>query len=36
MEEFLSKNLHHKVDLVPKRKLKEQIKEQILSEAIAV
>lgn len=34
LEEFLSKKLHQKVDLVPKRKLKSQLKSQILSEAI--
>lgn len=36
IEEFLSKNLHHKIDLVPKRKLKAQLKEQIMEEAIAI
>jgi predicted nucleotidyltransferase len=35
MEEYLSKQLKTHVDLVPKRKLKPQIKEQILQEAIA-
>ena len=36
IEDFISKNLHHKIDLVPKRKLKEQLKEQIMDEAIAI
>jgi len=36
LEEFLSQKLHHKVDLVPKRKLKPQLKSQILSEAIVL
>ena len=36
MEEYLSHKLQVAVDLVPKRKLKEQLKEQILSEAIAI
>jgi predicted nucleotidyltransferase len=36
IEEFISKKLHNHVDLVPKRKLKQQIKEQILQEAIAI
>lgn len=36
LEDFLSTKLHHKVDLVPKRKLKSQIKDQILSEAIEI
>ena len=36
IEEYLSKKLHNDVDLVPKRKLKLQIKEQILQEAIAI
>lgn len=36
LEDFLSTKLHHKVDLVPKRKLKPQIRDQIMHEAIAV
>ncbi len=36
MEEYLSRHLHGTVDLVPKRKLKAQIKDQILKEAIAI
>ena len=36
LEEFLSDKLHHRVDLVPKRKLQPQLKEQILREAIAI
>ena len=36
IEEFLSDKLHLEVDLVPKRKLKPQIREDILKEAIAV
>jgi len=36
LEEYLSKQLHQNVDLVPKRKLKKQLKTQILQEAIAV
>lgn len=36
MEEFLSKKLKHAVDLVPKRKLKAQLRDTILKEAIAV
>ena len=36
LEEYLSEQLHNKVDLVPKRKLKAQLKNQILKEAIAV
>ena len=36
MEDYLSHQLHHNVDLVPKRKLKAQIKTQILNEAIAI
>ena len=36
IEEYLSKQLHNHVDLVPKRKLKPQIKEQVLKEAIAI
>jgi predicted nucleotidyltransferase len=36
LEEYLSKSLQKSVDLVPKRKLKMSIKEQILDEAIAV
>jgi len=35
IEEYLSKKLQHHVDLVPRRKLKEQIKQQVLKEAIA-
>jgi len=36
IEEYLSKKLKQPVDLVPKRKLKAQLKNQILQEAIAV
>ncbi len=36
LEEYLSDKLNINVDLVPKRKLKKQLKEQILNEAIAV
>lgn len=36
IEEFLSKKLKHDVDLVPKRKLKAQLRDVILQEAIAV
>ena len=36
IEEFLSEKLKHTVDLVPKRKLKPQLRESILKEAIAV
>jgi predicted nucleotidyltransferase len=36
LEEYLSNSLQKHVDLVPKRKLKTAIKEQILKEAIAV
>ena len=36
MEEYMSEKLNIPVDLVPKRKLKLQIKDQILEEAIAV
>ncbi|MEA3521646.1 MAG: nucleotidyltransferase family protein [Campylobacterota bacterium] len=36
IEEYMSKQLHVDVDLVPKRKLKKQLKEQILSEAIKI
>ena len=36
MEEFLSKELNHDVDLVPKRKLKPQLRDTILKEAIAI
>lgn len=36
LEEFLSEKLKHKVDLIPKRKIKEQLKEQILNEAITL
>lgn len=36
IEEFLKEKLKHAVDLVPKRKLKSQIKSQILKEAISI
>ena len=36
IEELLSSKLKNHVDLVPRRKLKSQIKDQILSEAIAI
>ena len=36
MEEYMSEKLNIHVDLVPKRKLKLQIKDQILEEAIAI
>ena len=36
MEEFLSKRLQLDVDLVPKRKLKRQLRDDILKEAIAI
>jgi len=36
LEEYISDKLHLEVDLVPKRKLKEQIKSQILNEAIQI
>ncbi|MFK5938587.1 MAG: nucleotidyltransferase family protein [Sulfurimonas sp.] len=36
IEEFLSKKLKHVVDLVPKRKLKPQLRDTILKEAIAI
>jgi len=36
MEEYMSEKLKIHVDLVPKRKLKLQIKDQILEEAIAI
>ena len=36
IEEFLSEKLKHSVDLVPKRKLKPQLRDAILQEAIAV
>ena len=36
MEEYMSHQLHNRVDMVPKRKLKNQIKDQVLSEAIAI
>lgn len=36
LEEYLSNSLQKHVDLVPKRKLKTAIKEQVLKEAIAV
>lgn len=36
IEDYLSNKLHRSVDLVPKRKLKPQLKTQILNEAIAI
>ena len=36
IEEFLTEKLHRNVDLVPKRKLKSQLKAQILKEAIVI
>ena len=36
LEEFLTHKLGNKVDLVPKRKLHQRIKAQVLQEAIAV
>ncbi|MEA1920415.1 MAG: nucleotidyltransferase family protein [Campylobacterota bacterium] len=36
LEEYLSTQLNHSVDLVPRRKLKAQLKAHILKEAIAV
>jgi predicted nucleotidyltransferase len=36
LEEYLSKQLRRKVDLVPKRKLHPLIKQDILKEAIAI
>jgi len=36
IEEFLSNKLKHSVDLVPTRKLKPQLRDAILQEAIAV
>ena len=36
IEEFLKERLHHSVDLVPRRRLKHRLKEQILHEAIAI
>ena len=36
LEELLSKTLQAPVDLVPKRKLKERLKQTILNEAIAL
>ena len=36
MEEYLSKKLQLDVDLVPKRKLKAQLRDAILKEAIAI
>ena len=36
IEEYLSHQLHRRVDLIPKRKLKRQLKEQVLREAIAI
>lgn len=36
LEEVLSKSLQKNVDLVPRRKLKKAIKDQVLKEAIAV
>ena len=36
LEEYLSASLQNSVDLVPKRKLKAEIRDQILKEAIAI
>ncbi len=36
MEEFLKKKLQINVDLIPKRKLKRQLRDEILKEAIAI
>lgn len=36
LEEYMSEQLSSSVDLVPKRKLKAELKDQILKEAIAV
>ena len=36
IEEFLSQKLGHKIDLVPRRKLKSRLREQIMEEALAV
>ncbi|WP_418640778.1 nucleotidyltransferase family protein [Sulfurimonas sp. ST-27] len=36
LEEFLSEKLQTQVDLVPKRKLKKQLRKDILQEAIAI
>jgi len=36
LEEYLAHKLGHKVDLVPKRKLHQRIKAQVLQEAITV
>jgi uncharacterized protein len=36
LEEYLSKSLEKTVDLVPKRKLKAQLRDQILKDAIAI
>lgn len=36
LEEYLSTSLQNSVDLVPKRKLKAEIRDQILKEAIAI
>ena len=36
IEEFLSKKLQNDVDLVPKRKLKPQLRDAILKEAIVI
>ncbi len=36
LEEFLSENLKKRVDLVPARKLKSSLKEQILKEAVVL
>jgi len=36
IEDYISLKLNHKIDLVPKRKLKSQLKLQILSEAISI
>ena len=36
LEEYLSASLQNSVDLVPKRKLKAEIRDQVLKEAIAI
>ncbi|MDX9744212.1 MAG: nucleotidyltransferase family protein [Arcobacteraceae bacterium] len=36
LEEYLSNSLQKTVDLVPKRKIKAQLREQILKDAIAI
>ncbi len=36
MEEFLKNKLQIEVDLIPKRKLKRQLRDEILKEAIAI